>query len=148
MFQVLKTKSGIIVLRTYQHFDFFFFFCLFVCSDSEIKYLQCQHFKSWMVSSFCCFYCTVGPTEGLYCSFNKLQCAFSEQNFPPSPALLVSQGFYPKWLALLYTPSRTLCCLWWGSPANVRDNNLWEWAWCSQWNIHWEISLNALVLYI
>lgn len=115
MFQFLKTKSGIIVLRTPQHFDFFFFLliCLFWLG---IKYLQCQHFKFWMLSSFCCFYGTTGPTEGLYCSSTKLQCFFfSEQNFPLL-ALLVSQGFYPKWLAILYIPSRTLYCLWWGWP--------------------------------
>lgn len=108
MFQILKTKSGIIVLRTLS-----FLFFLFVCSDLEIKYLQCQSFESWMVSSFCCFYCTVGPTKGLYGSSNKLQCVFSEQNFPLL-ALWVSQGFYPKWVDILYISSRTLCCLWRG----------------------------------
>lgn len=32
--------------------------------------------------------------------------------------------------------------------ANARDNNVQEWAWCSWWNTHQEISHNALVLYI
>jgi len=114
MFLVLKTNSGIIALRTPQHFDFFFLICLFWLGNKILARPTFEMlWESWMVSSFCCFYCIIGPTEGLYCSSNKLQCVFSEQNFPLL-ALLVSQGFYRKWLVILYISSRTLYCLWWG----------------------------------
>lgn len=41
MFDFLKTRLCIFVLRTPQCFDFL---CLFFSSDLEVKYLQCQHF--------------------------------------------------------------------------------------------------------
>lgn len=101
----------------------------------------------------CCLYCTVGPTEGLCCSSRiTASCFWGKKKKSPLLALFVSQDFYPKWPSdCAYTQQSSaplvvrVTSL---KRANVRDNNLREWAWCSPCNIHWEISLSVLVLYI
>lgn len=105
--------------------------------------------ESWLASSFCCFYCTMGPTQGLYCSSNTVWGLWTKF---PSPGFVSELGVFPKCLAVLYTPKSTqkqnfgLLVMRMTTPkgANARDNNVQEWAWYS----HQEISHNALVLYI
>lgn len=102
----------------------------------------------------CCLYCTVGPTEGLCCSSRiTVSCFWGKKKKKnhlswlclwvriftlwPSDCAYTQQSSAP--LVVRVTSLKR---------ANVRDNDLREWAWCSQCNIHWEISLSALVLYI
>lgn len=154
MFDFLKTRLCIFVLRTPQCFDFL---CLFFSSDLEVKYLQCQHFIFYgnpesYPALLLVLYCRSQRRTMLL--FQNYSVLFLRKKKKKSPllALFVSQDFYPKWPGdCAYTQQSSaplvvrVTSL---KRANVRDNNLREWAWCSPCNIHWEISLSVLVLYI
>lgn len=128
-----------------------FFLSSFVCCNSEIKFLWCQHFKCYgnpgWHPAFAAFIVPWIPQKG-YIAL-PTQYGFYEQKFCLR-ALSLSREFSPS-VCFLYTQQNS------GFPgmrmtipkgANARDNNVQEWAWCSRWNTHQEISHNALVLYI
>lgn len=113
MFQFLKTKSGIIVLRTPQHFGlvFFLLICLFWLGNKILAMATFQILDGiqLLLLLLCC-----RSHRRTILLFQQITVCFFWTKLP-SPGL-VSQDFSPKWLAILYIPCRTLYCLWWGWP--------------------------------
>lgn len=111
-------KQNLVLLSSgHLTFNFLNFFPLICSLQLGNKTLALPMFQMlwepWMASSFCCFYCTMGPTEGLYCSSNTVWVLWTKI---PSPGFVSESGVFLKCLAVLYTPSRALGCLWWGWP--------------------------------
>lgn len=63
--------------------------------------------ESWMASSFCCFYCAVGPTKGLYCSSNTVWALWTKIL---SPGFVSELGVFP--VCLFFTHPAELWISW------------------------------------
>lgn len=135
-----------LVLLSPGHSTLLFLICLFWLGN---KLLAMPKFHILDGIQLLPLYCAAGPAEGRYCSSNKLQCAFSKQNFPSWLCEGVRDSALSEWLFCIFCIFSLACEEGEGSGEGwCEDNNLRECAWCSQWNTQGEIPPNALVLYI